>query len=183
MGRNDLEKMDADNNAGVEAYLSNIQVMEQITRLNTNLALLKKHLAQTKESGQATIEVEVCGLRVGNFRMVTFPGELTVEVGLNIKRAARLPHCFVAGYTNGYIYYAPTFEHRNNPGYAQEDCDTLVAPEWQKIFEAKSLEILKGLWACPSRCDMKTATATISASRRNMESGRFKSYVARAVLN
>ncbi len=38
---------------------------------------------------------------------------------------------FVAGYTNGYIYYTPTADQRNNSGYAQEDCDTLVAPEWQ----------------------------------------------------
>ena len=28
---------------------------------------------------------------------------------------------FVAGYTNGYIYYAPTAEQLLNPGAAQED--------------------------------------------------------------
>jgi hypothetical protein len=77
--------------------------------------------------------------------MVTFPGELTVQVGLNIKKAANDPHAFVAGYTNGYIYYAATAAQRLNSGYAQEDCDSLVAPEWQQMFETKALAILKAL--------------------------------------
>jgi hypothetical protein len=28
-----------------------------------------------------------------------------------------------------------------------QDCDTLVAPEWQKIFETKALEVLRQLAA------------------------------------
>jgi hypothetical protein len=145
IGRDVIDKLDADNRASVEAYLQNIQIMERLTRLNTNLALLKKHLAQTKEAGKPTLDAEVCGLRVGDFKLVTFPGEVTVQVGLDIKKAANDPHAFVSGYTNGYIYYTPTVEQRNNSGYAQEDCDTLVAPEWQAIFEKKSLEVLKNL--------------------------------------
>ena len=145
LDRKALSQLDADNRASVEAYLQNLQIMEQLTRLNTNLALLKKHLAQNVAAGKPTIDVEVAGLRVGDFKLVTFPGELTVQVGLNIKKAANDPHAFVAGYTNGYIYYTPTAEQRGNSGYAQEDCDSLVAPEWQKIFEAKAVEVLKGL--------------------------------------
>ena len=87
----------------------------------------------------------MAGVRIGDFKMVTFPGELTVQVGLNIKKAANNPHAFVAGYTNGYIYYTPAAEQRSNTGYAQEDCDSLVAPEWQKVFEAKAVELLKKL--------------------------------------
>lgn len=145
LGREELRQLDAGNQAQVEAYLSNIQIMEQLTRLNTNLALLQKHLAQNQAAGSPTLEVEMVGLRVGDFRLVTFPGELTVEIGLNIKKAAQDPHTFVAGYTNGYIYYAATATQRLNPGFAQEDCDALVAPEWQKIFETKALQILKDL--------------------------------------
>lgn len=145
LGRTDIERLDADNKVQVEAYLSNIQVMEQLTRLSANLALLKKHLAQNQAAGSPTLDVEVVGLRVGDFKLVTFPGELTVEVGLNIKKAAGDPRAFVAGYTNGYIYYAATAAQRNNPGFAQEDCDALVAPEWQQKFEEKAVQILKGL--------------------------------------
>jgi len=145
LGRKALPQLDADNRAGVEGYLQNIRIMEQLTRLNTNLALLKRHLEQGKAAGKPTLDVEVCGLRIGSFKLVTFPGELTVQVGLNIKKAAKDPHAFVAGYTNGYIYYTPTREQRNNTGYAQEDCDSLVAPEWQAIFESKALDMLRSL--------------------------------------
>jgi hypothetical protein len=145
LGRDPITKLDRDNRASVEAYLENIAVMEQLTRLNTNLELLKKHLAETRAAAKPTLDVEVCGLRIGDFKLVTFPGELTVQIGLDIKKAAKDPHAFVAGYSNGYIYYTPTVEQRNNTGYAQEDCDSLVAPEWQQIFETKALKVLKGL--------------------------------------
>jgi len=70
---------------------------------------------------------------------------LTVQIGLNIKKLSPHELTFVAGYTNGYIYYTPTSQQRKNTGYAQEDCDSLVAPEWQKLFEDKVLDILKKL--------------------------------------
>lgn len=145
LGRDAVEKLDADNRASVEAYLANIETMERLTRLNTNLALLKKHLEQTKAAGKPALDAEICGLRIGDFKLVTFPGELTVQIGLNIKKAAGDPHAFVAGYTNGYIYYTPTAEQRNNTGYAQEDCDTLVAPEWQAVFESTAVQMLRQL--------------------------------------
>jgi hypothetical protein len=145
LGRAGLAKLDADNRASVDAYLWNIRIMEQLTRLNVNLALLKRHLAQNRAAAKATLDVEVIGLRIGDFKLVAFPGELTVQIGLNIKKAAGDPHAFVAGYSNGYIYYTPTVAQRNNTGYAQEDCDSLVAPQWQKIFETEALKILQGL--------------------------------------
>jgi len=129
----------------VEAYLGNLALMEQITRLNTNLGLLKMHLAHNQKAMGKPLDVELTALRVGDFRLVTFPGELTSEIGLNIKKAAGQPGTFVAGYTNGYIYYAPTAKQRLNTGYAQEDCDCLVAPEWQKTFESQALDMLKSL--------------------------------------
>lgn len=147
MGIDELGKLDAANRASVEGYLQNIFAMEELTRLNTNRALLQKHAAEAAAAGQAPLKAEVAGLRVGDFKLLTFPGELTVEVGLNLKRAANDPHAFVAGYTNGYLYYTPTVRQRNNTGYAQEDCDCLVAPEWQAIFEARALAVLRKLSA------------------------------------
>ncbi|NIP97419.1 MAG: hypothetical protein GWO24_29890, partial [Akkermansiaceae bacterium] len=129
----------------VEAYLENIHAMEELTRLNVNQALLRKNLIMNEDAGHAPIEAELTGLRVGDFRMVTFPGELTVEVGLQLKKAAPHPFSFVAGYTNGYLYYLPTETQRRNPGYAQEDCDCLVAPEWHRIFHARALQVLTDL--------------------------------------
>jgi hypothetical protein len=142
MKRGGLEKMDTRNRNHLQAYIGNIRRMEQITRINTNLRLLKRHQANGYGKGIKTIEVEVAGLRLGDFLLTTFPGEITVPIGLNIKKASPHDLTFVAGYTNGYIYYAPTAEQMKNTGGAQEDSDCLLAPQWQKIFETKADEII-----------------------------------------
>jgi hypothetical protein len=145
IGRDDLERLDTENRKNMEQYIRNIRVMEELTRVQTNLALLKKHHAQNVAAGSRQIDVEVMALRVGDFVLVTFPGELTVQIGLNIKKQSPHATTFVAGYTNGYIYYSPTAEQLLNVGGAQEDSDCLLAPEWQAIFEAKAAEMLKKL--------------------------------------
>lgn len=144
-GREDRRKLDAENKANLDAYLQNIRTMEQLSRLQTNLNLLKKHHAQNTAAGKSTLEAEIAALQLGDAVFLTFPGELTTQIGLNIKQQAPRPHTFVAAYTNGYLYYAPTTEQRRNTGYAQEDCDSLVAPEWQPIFEARALALLRRL--------------------------------------
>jgi len=145
MGRDDLNKLDAENRKNMDQYVQNIYAMEELTRIQVNMDLLRMHQAQNAASGRPTIEVEVTGVRIGDFVLVTFPGELSVEIGLDIKK--RSPHrlSFVAGCTNGYIYYAPTEKQRKNPGFAQEDCDCLVAPQWERLFKEKVDGILKRL--------------------------------------
>lgn len=145
LGRDDLNKMDAYNRGNMVAYIHNVHTMEQLTRLNTNLRLLKKHQAENIAAGKRTVDVELLGIRIGDFVMTTFPGELTVQIGLNIKKKASHDLTFVAGYTNGYIYYSPTTEQLENVGGAQEDSDSILAPHWQKIYEDKAAEILGGL--------------------------------------
>jgi hypothetical protein len=126
----------------MEQYIRNIYTMEELTRANTNLKLLKMHQAQNVAAGKRTVDVELVGVRIGDFVLLTFPGELTVRIGLNIKKVAPHDLTFVSGYTNGYIYYCPTAEQLRNTGGAQEDCDTILAPEWQALFEARAAEIL-----------------------------------------
>jgi hypothetical protein len=145
VGRNDLQHHDEMIRKNLEAYLQNIAVMEELTRLNVNQELLRKNQALNQAAGNGPITAEVAGLRVGDFRLVTFPGELSVEVGLRLKKQAPAPFTFVGGYCNGYIFYLPTEQQRANTGYAQEDCDCLVAPQWQNIFETKAIEVLKRL--------------------------------------
>lgn len=149
VGNEQWQQMEAENQAQVEAYLLNLQIMEQITRLNTNLSLLKLHHDKVRQAALPTLDCELCGLRLGEFKLVTFPGELTCEVGLNIKRNTP-PGSFVAGYTNGYIHYLPTVQQRNNTGFAQEDCDCMVAPQWQRIFEESAQDLLRKLDSQPS---------------------------------
>ncbi len=145
MGREDMSKLDADNRRNIKNYIDNIHTMEQLTRTQTNLALLRKHQVENIAAGKRTIDVEVAGLRIGDFTLITFPGELTVQIGLNIKSKSPHGKTFVAGYTNGYIYYAPTADQLRNVGGAQEDSDCILAPEWQALFETRAAEILKRL--------------------------------------
>ena len=142
VGRSDLDKLDADNRRSVDQYVKNIHVMEQLTRNQANLGLLKMHHAQNAAAGKATLDIEVLGLRIGDFVLVTCPGELSVQIGLNIKRMSPHEFTFVAGCTNGYIYYAPTAEQLQNRGGAQEDSDCLLAPEWQSMYEERVGAIL-----------------------------------------
>ncbi len=145
LGRNDLRQLDAENRRNMDAYIQNVHTMEELTRLQTNLRLLKKHQASLIASGKRTIDVELVGLRIGEFVLVTSPGELTVPIGLGIKERSPHEHTFVAGYTNGYIYYAPTAEQLLNVGGAQEDSDCILAPEWQEAFEGAVDEMLQQL--------------------------------------
>lgn len=145
MGRDGLDRLDAENRRNMEAYVKNIRTMEALTRLQINLDLLKKHQAANVAAGKSTIDVELLGLRIGDFVLTTFPGELTVEIGLNIKKASPHDLTFVAGCTNGYIYYAPTAQQLANVGGAQEDSDCVLAPQWQAVYEAKVGEMLKRL--------------------------------------
>jgi hypothetical protein len=140
--RDDWHHLDSRNRRHVKQYIRNIHTMEQLTRLNTNLDLLRKHQAQMLTAGKRTIDVELLGFRIGDCVLLTFPGELTVRIGLNIKKRSPYEFTFVAGYTNGYIYYAPTTEQLRNVGGAQEDSDCILAPQWQKLYEDKAAEML-----------------------------------------
>ncbi|QDT94628.1 hypothetical protein [Gimesia aquarii] len=145
LGRDDLKQLDAENRTNLERYIRNIYTMEKLSISQTNLRLLNKHQARNTTAKKKTVDVEVLGIKVGDFRMITFPAELTVGIGLNIKKKSPHENTFVAGYTNGYIYYAPTAAQLKNVGGAQEDSDCMLAPEWQAIFETRAQDIIKRL--------------------------------------
>ena len=145
LGRQALAKLDTMNRNHLKSYIKNIITMEKLTRIQTNMRLLNNHQKRMIESGKRTIDVELVGMKVGEFVLVTSPGELTVEIGLGIKKRSPHKHTFVSGYTNGYIYYAPTAEQLKNVGWAQEDSDCLLAPEWQKVFDDRVDALLKKL--------------------------------------
>lgn len=145
LGQNNLRTLDAENRENMRLYIENIHTMEALTRVQTNLDLLRKHQAENQAAPKPTVAAEILGIRIGAFVLVTFPGEPSVKIGLDIK--ARSPHelTFVADCTNGYLYYAPTAEQLANIGAAQEDSDCILAPEWQQRYEEKVTELLKRL--------------------------------------
>ena len=145
LGRDDLLHHDNQNRSHLARYIQNIYTMEKLTRLQTNLALLRKHHQTNSNAGSRTVSAELIAMRIGDFVLVTFPGELTVQIGLGIKDMSPHPLTFVSGYTNGYLYYSPTAEQLRNVGRAQEDSECLLAPEWQAIYEQQVRELLQQL--------------------------------------
>ena len=81
------------------------------------------------------LEAEVLTLRLGGLVLSTFPGELSVRIGLALKAASPHPETFIACYSNGYIFYSPTEEQLANVGAAQEDCDVMLGAGWQELYE------------------------------------------------
>ncbi len=97
LGRGDLQHLDTENRRNLEQYIRNIHTMERLTRIQTNLALLRKHQADNLAAAKRTIDVELSGVRIGDFVLVTFPGELSVQIGLNLKKVSPHELTFVAG--------------------------------------------------------------------------------------
>jgi len=140
-GRSDLKNLDNENERNIAKYLRNINSMEKLTRIQENLLHLRNSKDQNESSGETTIEFEIQAMRIGDFILVTYPGDLVVEIGLNIKKSSPHEFTFISGHSNGVIGYGPTAEYYN--GEAYEDSYCILAPEWQKIYEEKVLEILK----------------------------------------
>lgn len=143
--QNGLVNLDRENRSNLALYIDNVRTMEEITRVNTNLALLRKHQAENLDAKSRFVDVELTTVRIGDCLITTFPGELTTQIGLDIKAQSPAEFTFVAGYTNGYIYYAPTTEQLRNVGGAQEDSDCILAPLWEEHYKSAVLEALSNL--------------------------------------
>jgi len=143
LGKEDWERLDADNRLNLKKYVENIYAMEKLARIQENLTHLRRRLAEREKAGSETMDVEIQGVRIGNFVLITFPGEVSSGVGLNIKKMSPDEFTFVAGYTNGSIGYVPTTVQFKGEDYSDINCP--LAAEWQKIYEEKVMEILKKL--------------------------------------
>jgi hypothetical protein len=139
-GRDDLRQLDEENRKRIQKYLACIENMDRLIRVRSNLQAFR---AQQQQSATGPIAAEIQGVRIGDFAVVTFPGEPFAEVGLRIKERSPIESTFVAGYSNGHLGYAPTADAYDREAY--EDSLTPFAPQWQEIYETKALEILRRL--------------------------------------
>ena len=139
IGTEDLKMMDAINRRDIEKYLSNIYKMEELIKIEANLRFLEEEIPQNP------LTVEVMGMKIGEYVLITFPGEAFSQIGLNIKNRSPFENTFVCGCTNGFITgdYAPTSDAYDGEAY-EVSCSKL-APEWQEIYENKVMLILNKL--------------------------------------
>lgn len=143
IGKAALKGMDASNRSNIKKYLNNIYAMEKCARIQENLNMLERRQAEIDAENSETKTIEVQAMKIGDFVLVTFPGELFVQIGLNIKESSPFKNTFIAGYSNGYSHYGPTSEAFD--GFAYEDTNCLFAPEWEDIYKEKVEEMLNEL--------------------------------------
>ncbi|MFA7065909.1 MAG: hypothetical protein WC199_03915 [Dysgonamonadaceae bacterium] len=142
-GAEGLKKLDESNRKDINKYINNISVMEKLTHIQEDMYWLKLREELIHRIGEKQIPIEIQGIRIGDFILITFPGEAFATVGLHIKELSPYPFTFLSAYSNGYIHYAPDKEAYEKGGYEVTNC--ILAPEWQDIYENEILEIIKQL--------------------------------------
>ena len=99
------------------------------------------------EHGTEPIPAEVQVLRIGDLALASTPGEMFVQLGLEIKRRSIAPHTFVVELANGWIGYLL------NPGGFEEGGYEALPGPWTKVSEDagqmlvdKAIELTGSLW-------------------------------------
>ena len=142
-GFSGLDKMDEANKKDIDKYLRNVFAIEKLTRIQEDRNQLLLRQADVKRLGGDHVSAQIMALCIGDFILVSFPGEPFSGVGLKIKESSPYPNTFVAGYSNGYLHYAPTADSYRQEGYEVMNC--ILAPQWQKIYQEKIMVLVKQL--------------------------------------
>lgn len=142
-GLEGLKAMDVENQRNLDKYIQNMRAMDKLAQIQENKAFLRTKQSEIDKIDKSTISIEIEGIRIGDFVLVTFPGEPFARVGLNIKEVSPYENTFMAGFSNGYLHYAPTAESYKEWGYEVMNC--ILAPEWQAVYEQEILKIIKTL--------------------------------------
>ena len=96
---------------------------------------------------EASDAAEVCALRIGDLGIVTLPGEMFCEFGLEIKRQSPAQHTIVIELANDAIGYLPTPEAFAQGGYEPTTGTTLYESEAGQQLTASALGQLHKLFS------------------------------------
>jgi len=89
------------------------------------------------------LTAELQAMRIGGCVLLSFPGELFVEIGLGIQRDSPFQPTFVLGYTSGYIGYLPTAAAFDKGGY--EAVSARFGRDSEQIVVRESLTLLRNM--------------------------------------
>ena len=92
---------------------------------------------------KTTIGVPTTAVRLDEFTMVTFPGELFHDIGKQIKHSTHGRYSFLVGYCNESLGYMPTQEAYSQGGY--EPNSSRYAPVTEKIYVQGVIDLLSEL--------------------------------------
>jgi len=93
------------------------------------------------------LEMEIQALRMNNIVLVAIPGEVFVEIGLNIKKASPYPYTYVVELANGSINYLPTRKAFDKGGYELDFATKVygiyaLTPDTQSVTEEGALKAI-----------------------------------------
>ncbi len=142
-GQTGMKMLDVENRRNMEKYIQNMRAMDKLSQIEENKAFLNKAQKEIEKNEGNNKTVDVEAIRIGDFVLVSFPGEPFAQVGLNVKEKSPFPNTFLAGYSNGYIHYAPSADSYKEWGYEVMNC--ILAPEWQAIYETEIEKLIKNL--------------------------------------
>ena len=94
----------------------------------TNLSHAQKH------QGKKSIRTEVQAIAVGDLVIIGLPGEIFVEIGLEIKRRSSAPNTMVLSLANDAIGYVPTASAYQEGGYE---------PVWNQVAPTAAQTLIK----------------------------------------
>lgn len=140
-GSNALVDMNDINQGNIDKYLSNLRILDELTRIADRRETFKFH--QNLNGDMNDVGAEIDALRIGNFAVVSSPTEMLTQVGLDIKAASPFRFTYIAGYCNGYLHYGAPADNYCKDGYEVTEC--MLGENWEKIHKDTSVEVLKQL--------------------------------------
>jgi neutral ceramidase len=90
---------------------------------------------------------EVCALRIGDLGIVTLPGEMFCEFGLEIKKRSAARHTLVIELANDALGYFPTQEAFQQGGYEPTPGTTLYESTAGELLTASAIRQLEQLFS------------------------------------
>ena len=136
------EKHKVLNDLLIEGASEELVTKAKVEKLYADL-LLERVQERGKNTARGSVDVELQAIRINDCALLAFPGELFVEIGLNIKKKSPFKGTYILGYTNGYMGYLPTVEAFREGGY--ETVSARFVPESARIVERELLDLLKSL--------------------------------------
>ncbi len=142
-GSHALRAMDAKNKADLAKYLQNIRAMEKLSKIQDDLATLRKHFQDNQAAGESAVDCEIMALTIGGLALLSSPAEMLLQISLNLKKASPFADTWLISPANGYLHYGVPAADYNKGGYEATEC--MLAAGWQEIYEETARQLLAQL--------------------------------------
>ena len=95
---------------------------------------------------EKSLSSEIQVISLGDIALVSIPGELFVEYGLEIKKKSPFVHTFIIGYANDYVGYIPTLKAFQEGGYeVRTGSASKLDPKTGEMITERVLQMLDRL--------------------------------------